>query len=105
MNLLDRIKTMLHLSKVINDKPKSKHRKGRNTGLENRKERLKDNLLLAKMPEHPFKPLRKTVLYASRNGHNYLRLVKKAQLGKLKPKQISMLNYKLESAGLNTIAL
>lgn len=82
-------------------KPRSKYRKARGSWLKfNRRYRLEINPLLANMPEHPFKPLKKLAIYKVNNGHNYTRDILKLRKGKLKPKQIRILNYKLQAAGI-----
>lgn len=82
-------------------KPKSKHRKAKGSWLRfNRKNRLDKNPELAYKPEHPFKPIKELFKRKVNDGHKYERDIKKMKLGKLKPKQQNILNYKLRSAGI-----
>jgi len=101
MNLLDRIKTFLHLQRVVNGKPKSKFRLAFSSGLLRRKENIRDNPLLAYSVRHPFKPVARCAVNVTANGHNYKRLMNKMRLGKLKPKQLRMANETLRTAGFS----
>jgi len=101
MNLLDRIKTFLHLQKAVNDKPKSKFRFGWGKGLFNRKNRIKENPLLAYTSEHPFKPIAKLKCNLTPDGHSYTRLMKRMRSGKMKPMRYKRAMETINSAGID----
>lgn len=101
MNLIDRIKTFLHLQRAVNDKPKSKFRFGRGAGLFRRKQKLELNPELAYKPEHPFKAVAKCRPNLTPDGHGYTRLMKRMRSGKMKPKQYKMATEKINSAGID----
>lgn len=101
MNLIDRIKTFLHLQKAVNDKPKSKFRFGWGKGIFNRKQRLKENPLLQYATEHPFKPIAKLGYNLTPDGHSYTRLMKRMRSGKMKFMRYKRATEKINSAGID----
>lgn len=100
MDLIDRIKAFLSIAQATG-KPKSKFRFGFSKGIFNRKRNLEENPLLAFTVKHPFKPIAKLKFNHTPDGHMYKDLIKKIRLSKLKPKQLRIAMYKLNSAGID----